>query len=212
MAPAQNNAGFPHNVVFDEDAVPSGVNAEKISQEDYLNAPGEKFTITLKEAGTYEYCTWRQCVIILCTLSTQTASPTRVLAWLARSLSSKRESLRVCSERGLARVACGNSSTSKRVAHQSRLLHIICTARDANDKTTISVVISIVQRTRMTSSTLDANAVVTKCVYTCARAHRACAACFRTPTMVFYTGHPTCRSCPSRARTVYTSYASLALT
>lgn len=54
----QNNAGFPHNVVFDEDAVPSGVNAEKISQEDYLNAPGEKFTITLKEAGTYEYCTW----------------------------------------------------------------------------------------------------------------------------------------------------------
>lgn len=92
--PLQNNAGFPHNVVFDEDAVPSGVNAEKISQEDYLNAPGEKFTITLKEAGTYEYCTLcltcQQGVVAHDAHSTQTASPTRVLAWPARSLSSKR--------------------------------------------------------------------------------------------------------------------------
>ena len=32
-----NNAGFPHNIVFDEDAVPAGVNAEAISHEDYLN-------------------------------------------------------------------------------------------------------------------------------------------------------------------------------
>merc|ERR1712187_602235 len=36
-----NNVGFPHNIVFDEDAVPAGVNTEAISKEDYLNAPGE---------------------------------------------------------------------------------------------------------------------------------------------------------------------------
>ena len=50
-----NNAGFPHNIVFDEDAVPSGANAEKLSHEDYLNAPGEKHTATFDVAGTYEY-------------------------------------------------------------------------------------------------------------------------------------------------------------
>ena len=41
-----NNAGFPHNIVFDEDAVPSGVNAEKLGHEDYLNAPGESVSAT----------------------------------------------------------------------------------------------------------------------------------------------------------------------
>jgi plastocyanin len=113
-----NNAGFPHNVVFDEDAVPvrallhpapllrlmvmmmavarlrcqlrrspgqarpsclpargrggpamrrratpplapmraqAGVNAEALSHEDYLNAPGESFTIKLDTAGEYGY-------------------------------------------------------------------------------------------------------------------------------------------------------------
>ena len=30
--------GFPHNVVFDEDAIPGGENADKLSHEDYLNA------------------------------------------------------------------------------------------------------------------------------------------------------------------------------
>ncbi|PSC68694.1 chloroplast precursor [Micractinium conductrix] len=50
-----NNAGFPHNIVFDEDEVPAGVNAEKISREDYLNAPGETFEITLDTAGSYSY-------------------------------------------------------------------------------------------------------------------------------------------------------------
>lgn len=39
-----NNAGFPHNIVFDEDAVPAGVNAEALSHDDYLNAPGESHT------------------------------------------------------------------------------------------------------------------------------------------------------------------------
>ncbi|GBF99945.1 chloroplast precursor [Raphidocelis subcapitata] len=50
-----NNAGFPHNIVFDEDEVPSGVNAEAISREDYLNAPGEKFSVKFDAAGSYSY-------------------------------------------------------------------------------------------------------------------------------------------------------------
>ena len=50
-----NNAGFPHNIVFDEDAIPGGVNAEALSHEDYLNAPGEKVSTKFTEAGTYEY-------------------------------------------------------------------------------------------------------------------------------------------------------------
>ncbi|CAN6209061.1 unnamed protein product [Urochloa humidicola] len=53
----KNNAGFPHNVVFDEDEVPSGVDAAKISQEEYLNAPGETYSVTLTVPGTYGfYC------------------------------------------------------------------------------------------------------------------------------------------------------------
>ncbi|KAJ1266358.1 hypothetical protein BS78_08G145000 [Paspalum vaginatum] len=53
----KNNAGFPHNVVFDEDEVPSGVDASKISQEEYLNAPGETYSVTLTVPGTYSfYC------------------------------------------------------------------------------------------------------------------------------------------------------------
>ena len=53
----KNNAGFPHNIVFDEDAVPSGVDASKISQEEYLNAPGETYSVTLTVPGTYGfYC------------------------------------------------------------------------------------------------------------------------------------------------------------
>ncbi|OIW07929.1 hypothetical protein TanjilG_20030 [Lupinus angustifolius] len=55
----KNNAGFPHNVIFDEDEVPSGVDASKISmaEEDLLNGPGESFSVTLSEKGTYSfYC------------------------------------------------------------------------------------------------------------------------------------------------------------
>lgn len=33
----------------------AGVNAEKISREDYLNAPGEVFTVKLDVAGEYGY-------------------------------------------------------------------------------------------------------------------------------------------------------------
>merc|ERR1712217_77133 len=50
-----NNAGFPHNIVFDEDAVPDGVNTEAISKEDYLNAPGETHEVKFEKAGEYGY-------------------------------------------------------------------------------------------------------------------------------------------------------------
>jgi len=50
-----NNAGFPHNVVFDEDAVPAGVDADAISRESNLNGPGETYTVKLTTPGTYEY-------------------------------------------------------------------------------------------------------------------------------------------------------------
>ncbi|CAN6539160.1 hypothetical protein ACFX2I_016012 [Malus domestica] len=59
----KNNAGFPHNIVFDEDEVPSGVDAGKISmsEEDLLNAPGETYAITLTEKGSYSfYCSPHQ--------------------------------------------------------------------------------------------------------------------------------------------------------
>merc|ERR1719238_1321178 len=50
-----NNAGFPHNVVFDEDAVPDGVDVDKISKEDLLNAPGETYDVKFTAPGTYGY-------------------------------------------------------------------------------------------------------------------------------------------------------------
>merc|ERR1712025_1496508 len=50
-----NNAGFPHNIVFDEDAVPEGVTADKLSREDYLNAPGETYEMKFEKAGEYGY-------------------------------------------------------------------------------------------------------------------------------------------------------------
>ncbi|CAN6896415.1 unnamed protein product [Brassica oleracea] len=55
----KNNAGFPHNVVFDEDEIPSGVEASKISmdEQDLLNAAGETYEVALTEPGTYSfYC------------------------------------------------------------------------------------------------------------------------------------------------------------
>ncbi|KMZ76328.1 Plastocyanin, chloroplastic [Zostera marina] len=55
----KNNTGFPHNVVFDEDEVPSGVNAGSLSMDenDLLNAPGETYSVVLKAPGQYSlYC------------------------------------------------------------------------------------------------------------------------------------------------------------
>merc|ERR1712087_957689 len=51
----ENNRGFPHNVVFDEDEIPGGVDADAISHEDYLNGPGEQVTNTFDTPGTYGY-------------------------------------------------------------------------------------------------------------------------------------------------------------
>ncbi len=59
----KNNSGFPHNVIFDEDEIPSGVDASKISmpEEDLLNGPGETYTVTLDVKGTYSfYCSPHQ--------------------------------------------------------------------------------------------------------------------------------------------------------
>ncbi|KAI4366285.1 hypothetical protein MLD38_022179 [Melastoma candidum] len=59
----KNNAAFPHNVVFDEDEVPGGVDVSKISmsEEALLNAPGETYSVTLTEKGTYSfYCSPHQ--------------------------------------------------------------------------------------------------------------------------------------------------------
>ncbi|KAK4803817.1 hypothetical protein SAY86_003634 [Trapa natans] len=59
----KNNAAFPHNVIFDEDEIPSGVDASKISMDetDLLNAPGEVYSVTLTEKGTYSfYCSPHQ--------------------------------------------------------------------------------------------------------------------------------------------------------
>ncbi|KAL8466831.1 hypothetical protein ACS0TY_035773 [Phlomoides rotata] len=59
----KNNAGFPHNVVFDEDEVPAGVDVSKISmsEEDLLNAKGETYVVTLTTPGTYSfYCSPHQ--------------------------------------------------------------------------------------------------------------------------------------------------------
>merc|ERR1719428_1708661 len=50
-----NNAGFPHNIVFDEDNVPDGVSADSLSREDYLNAPGETYEVKFDKAGEYGY-------------------------------------------------------------------------------------------------------------------------------------------------------------
>jgi len=50
-----NNVGFPHNVVFDEDEIPSGANADSLSHEDYLNAPGQKVSSKFTTPGTYGY-------------------------------------------------------------------------------------------------------------------------------------------------------------
>jgi plastocyanin len=50
-----NNKGGPHNVVFDEEAVPSGVDVEKISMDDQLGDEGATFTMKFEKAGKYSY-------------------------------------------------------------------------------------------------------------------------------------------------------------
>jgi len=50
-----NNKGGPHNVVFDEEAVPSGVDAEGISMEDQLGDEGATYSQKFDVAGSYAY-------------------------------------------------------------------------------------------------------------------------------------------------------------
>jgi len=50
-----NNKGGPHNVVFDEDGVPGGVDAEKISQAEQMGDEGDTFTMAFSTAGEYNY-------------------------------------------------------------------------------------------------------------------------------------------------------------
>jgi len=50
-----NNRGFPHNVVFDADEIPEGVDADAISHEDYLNGPGDEVSNTFDTPGSYSY-------------------------------------------------------------------------------------------------------------------------------------------------------------
>jgi plastocyanin len=50
-----NNKGGPHNVVFDEDALPDGVDAGSISMDDQLADEGATYTKKFEVAGTYGY-------------------------------------------------------------------------------------------------------------------------------------------------------------
>lgn len=59
----KNNAGYPHNVVFDPDEIPEGVDVSKISmdEEALLNAPGEAYSVILDKPGSYTfYCSPHQ--------------------------------------------------------------------------------------------------------------------------------------------------------
>ena len=52
-----NNKGGPHNVVFDEDAIPKGVDQEKISMDEQLGEEGDTFVMKFDEPGSYDfYC------------------------------------------------------------------------------------------------------------------------------------------------------------
>jgi len=50
-----NNKGGPHNVVFDEEAVPDGVDVESISMDGQLGEVGETYSKKFDKAGTYGY-------------------------------------------------------------------------------------------------------------------------------------------------------------
>jgi len=50
-----NNKGGPHNVVFDEDNIPEGVDQEKISMDEQLGEEGDTFVMKFDTKGTYDY-------------------------------------------------------------------------------------------------------------------------------------------------------------
>jgi plastocyanin len=51
----KGNKGMPHNVVFDEEAVPDGTALDKINHEDMINEEGEAVTSKFDKPGTYAY-------------------------------------------------------------------------------------------------------------------------------------------------------------
>lgn len=50
-----NNKGGPHNIIFDDEFVPKGVNAEAISMEERLQDEGDIFRMKFTVKGSYEY-------------------------------------------------------------------------------------------------------------------------------------------------------------
>jgi plastocyanin len=50
-----NNKGGPHNVVFDEEAIPSGVSVDSISMDGQLGDEGDKFSKKFDTKGSYAY-------------------------------------------------------------------------------------------------------------------------------------------------------------
>ena len=50
-----NNKAFPHNVVFDEEAIPAGVKADAISMDEVIGNEGDTFVMKFDTAGTYGY-------------------------------------------------------------------------------------------------------------------------------------------------------------
>merc|ERR550537_2138255 len=50
-----NNKGGPHNVVFDEDDIPAGVDQASISMDDQLGEEGATFSKKFDTAGSYSY-------------------------------------------------------------------------------------------------------------------------------------------------------------
>jgi len=49
------NVGMPHNVVFDDEAVPAGADLDKINHEDMMNDQGKQYSSTFDKPGKYEY-------------------------------------------------------------------------------------------------------------------------------------------------------------
>jgi len=50
-----NNKGGPHNVVFDEEAIPDGVDQASISMDDQLGEEGATFSKKFDKKGSYSY-------------------------------------------------------------------------------------------------------------------------------------------------------------
>ncbi|MCO5552419.1 hypothetical protein L7F22_005930 [Adiantum nelumboides] len=50
-----NNKSFSHNMIFEKNGVPEGVQVELISHNDYKNDEGQQFVVTLKDKGIFRF-------------------------------------------------------------------------------------------------------------------------------------------------------------